>query len=264
MRFQAICIASVFSAHLAAGAAELPDCKLSGTMEFKETRRDFLEVSGSVKNGEEVTYGRDEPVLVVDLKVVSVRPVLIPSADVRLKNSWALSQSYRFEKGVPLYVSDVESATGRRLSALSFRDGSVIYLNEDGDFCNKVRTIKPDMQVWQMGTLSKEPDDVRFERTTKDEVGQSGSLRIFYLGTTGGAMQFREAWVQGGQISKSIDRNFDQFAKVIEVAGFKFDVVEVKGDKVKLRYEIPSRQELGPVQRAQIPLQVRRTETRRS
>jgi len=70
---------------------------------------------------------------------------------------------------------------------------------------------------------------------TKDDVSQSGSLRIIYLGATGGPVRFREAWVQGTQITKSIDRNFDQFAKAIEIVGFKYDVVEVKSDKVKLR-----------------------------
>lgn len=257
MRTIALGLTAAIALAFAASAAELPDCQLGSSLANKDTRRDFLEVTGALKNGEEVSYDRDEPVLVVDVKVVRVRPVIIPSGDVRLKNSWALSQNYRFEKGAPLYLIEVESAAGRRLDSVQFRDGSVLYVNENGEICNKVRTIKPDMQVWQMGTLSKEPDDVRFERATRDEVVQAGALRIIYLGTTGGAMQFREVWVQGTQIVKSLDRKFDPFAKTVEMAAFKFDILDVKNDKVKVRYEIPSRLEIDPARRTQIPLQVR-------
>jgi hypothetical protein len=114
------------------------------------------------------------------------------------------------------------------------------------------------MQVWQAGTLSKEPDDVIFERTLRDEDAQSGSLRIVYVGTSAGALQFREVWVQDTRIGKSIERNFDQFAKSIEIAGFKFQVLEAKSDKVKLRYDIPNRIELSPSQRSEIALQNKR------
>lgn len=53
----------------------------------------------------------------------------------------------------------------------------------------------------------------------------------------------------------SADRNCDQFAKLIGIAGFTFDVLDATGDKFRLRYEIANRLESSPAQRVQIGLQ---------
>jgi hypothetical protein len=71
-------------------------------------------------------------------------------------------------------------------------------------------------------------------------------------------MKFQEVWVQGSRIGKSITRTLDQFAKSIDIAGFKFEIVEVKGDKLKLRYDIASRTEITEIQVGQIALQNKR------
>jgi len=249
-----------------AGAAELTDCKLDqgnfpgqalrGFTRKSQTRY-FMEVEGALKNGAETSFERDEAVLNVDLRVVRTAPALTPSADVTLKSSWlALSTSFRFGKGRPLrYWSEAELSDGRRFGVLEMKDGAVLFFDQANEFCNKAMTIRPDMQVWQTGTLSKEPDDVAFVRTLQDDVTKTGSLRIIYLGTAAGAMKFQEVWVQGSRIGKSIARTFDQFSKSIEIAGFRFEVIEAKGDKVKLKYDIASRAEITADQMNQIVLQ---------
>lgn len=249
-----------------AGAAELPDCKLDqgnfpgqalrGFSRKSQTRY-FMEVEGALKNDAEISYERDEAVLNVDLRVVRTTPALTPSADVTLKSSWlALSTSFRFPKGRPLrYWSEAELSDGRRFGMLEMKDGAVLFFDQTNEFCNKTLSIKPDMQVWQAGTLSKEPDEVIFERSLQDDITKTGSLRIIYLGTAAGAMKFQEVWVQGSRIGKSIARTFDQFSKSVEIAGFKFQVIEVKGDKVKLKYDVASRTEITAEQSNQIALQ---------
>jgi hypothetical protein len=247
-------------------SAELPDCKLDqgnfpgqalrGFARKSQTRY-FMEVEGALKNGAEVSYERDEAVLNGDLRVVRTTPALTPSVDATLKSSWlALSTSFRFTKGRPLrYWSEAELSDGRRFGMLEMKDGAVLFFDQANEFCNKTLSIKPDMQVWQAGTLSKEPDEVIFERSLQDDVTKTGSLRIIYLGTTAGAMKFQEVWVQGSRIGKSIARTFDQFSKSIDIAGFKFQVIEAKGDKVKLKYDIASRTEITAEQSNQIALQ---------
>ena len=267
MRLASVC-ATLLAVALttSVGAAELADCKLDqnnfpgqalrGFTKKSQTRY-FMEVDGALKNGAEVSYERDEAVLNVDLRVVRTTPVLTPSADVMLKSSWlALSTSFRFGKGRPLrYWSEAELSDGRRFGMLEMKDGAVLFFDQANEFCNKTMTIKPDMQVWQTGTLSKEPDDVAFERSLHDDITKTGSLRVIYLGTAAGAMKFQEVWVQGSRIGKSIARTFDQFSKLIDIAGFRFEVIEAKGDRVKLKYDIASRTEITSDQSNQIALQ---------
>ena len=110
-------------------------------------------------------------------------------------------------------------------------------------------------QVWQMGALSSDVPNPAFERTLIDDVLKAGSLRIINLGTTAGALRIQEVWVQGSRIGKSVTRTFDQFAKSIDMAGYTFQVLEAKGDRLKLRYDIPSRTEITFTQVRKIALQ---------
>ena len=246
-------------------AADLADCKLDQSnfpgqalrgLTRKAQTRYFLEVEGTLKNGTEITYGRDEAVLNVDLRIVRTSPALTPSSDVTLKSSWALSPSFRFAKGLPMRSwAEVEAADGRRFGLLEMKDGSVLFFDQANEFCNKVLSNKPDVKVWQAGTLSKEPADVTFDRSLQDDTTKTGSLRIIYLGSAAGAMKFQEVWVQGSKIGKSFGRTFDQFSRSIEIAGFQFDVVEAKGDKVTLKYAIANRTEITADQSNQIALQ---------
>lgn len=160
---------AVALAHVSAVAAELPDCTLDqgslpgqalrGFTKTNQTRY-FMEVDGALKNGTEVNYERDEAVLNVDMRVVRTTPVLTPSADVTLKSSWALSPNFKFAKGLPLRSwAEVESPDGRRFGLIEMKHGAVLFFDQANEFCNKAVTNKPDMKVWQTGTLSKEPDD---------------------------------------------------------------------------------------------------------
>jgi len=266
MTLAAVCATLLVAAvPITAGAVELADCKLDQSnlpgqalrgFTRKGLTRYFMEVDGTLKNGAETSYDRDEAVLNLDLRVVRTTPVLTPSADVTLKSSWALSPNFKFAKGLPLRSwAEVESTDGRRFGLLEMKDGAVLFFDQANEFCNKVLTNKPDVKVWQAGTLSKEPDGVAFERGLQDDITKTGSLRIIYLGTTAGAMKFQEVWVQGSRIGKSIARTFDQFSKSIDIAGFRFEVIEAKGEKVKLRYDIASRTEITSDQSNQIALQ---------
>lgn len=244
--------------------AELLDCKLDqGNFPGKALRgfkmqgqdRYFMEISGALKNGTENTVERDEAILNVDLKVVRTTLALTPTADVLLQSSWALSPNFGFVKGRAYRVWEVaELPDGRKFGLLNHRADSILFFDEANQFCSKVVSNQSGNQVWQMGTLSTEPASPKFERSLVDDEIKSGSLRIIYLGTAAGALKVQEVWVQDSRIGKSITRTFDQFAKSINVAGYKFDVIEAKGDKVKLSYDIPSRTEITLAQVGQIAL----------
>lgn len=50
-----------------------------------------------------------------------------------------------------------------------------------------------------------------------------------------------DRWEIGATVVASIAHNFDQFAKTVKGGPFAFDIVEVSGGKVTLRYEIAER-----------------------
>jgi len=151
-----------------------------------------------------------------------------------------------------------ELPDGRKIGLISHRADSILFFDEANQFCNKAMTNRDGNQTWQMGTLTVQSATPTFERSLVDDVIKSGSLRIIYLGSSAGALKIQEVWVQGSRIGKSITRTFDQFSKSIDVAGYKFEVIEAKGDKVKLRYDIPSRTEIGSKVVDQIALQNKR------
>jgi len=49
-------------------------------------------------------------------------------------------------------------------------------------------------------------------------------------------MHFQEVWVKGSQIVASSDRQFDQFAREIQIASLGFKVSEATSETVKLTY----------------------------
>ena len=103
-RFAAATVLICTTAALA--AAELPDCKLEAGGLLGPRVRDrmrtlpdaatSLNVVGNLRNGENLTFAKDDPVIVADLKATRTRTVLVPTADVSLKSSWALSFSFSF------------------------------------------------------------------------------------------------------------------------------------------------------------------------
>lgn len=257
-----------FLLHTATAAAELPDCDLGSddllgdamrNMTLSRQVRHFMEVKGALKNGVELSFERDDPVLNVDLSVLVSSPAVQPTGDVTLKSSWALSPDFRFVKGRPIPYTQVATVRdGRRFGLMSIvSKRAALFLDLDGPtatFCNQAMQVKPDIKTWNAGSLSKLPDDVAFERVVWDEEIRSGSLRIIYVGSSAGAMNFQEVWVQGSRIIKSIARPFDQFAKAINIAGFDFQVIEARGDRVRMRYDIPERVEITEQQADKLPL----------
>jgi hypothetical protein len=231
-----------------AHAAELKDCQISmlGTPpKYAVQARFFQETTGDLKNGTENNYQRDDPVLNLNIQIIRTLPVIVPNADVTFKSSVPLVASYSLGKDVPVKIfNEANFADGRKFGVIESKGPLHLFFSQNFEFCNKAYQFKGATTSVSLGTFTQIPDDVQFERSTKDEVVKSGSLRIIYLGTTAGALKLAEIWVQGSKISRSITRTYDQFAKTIEIAGFKFDIIEAKGDNLRLRYDIPNRSEL--------------------
>lgn len=249
-------------------AADLPDCQLdanalvSSVMERSRLSADWsstLLVTGPLRNGATVNYVKDDPVLVVDLQVARAIPAFVPASNVVLRNSWALSPNFRFAAERPLYVPrELVVDPGQTYRILRLTDGAVLFVDPQGRFCNKALNARSQPNVWMAGTLSQEPDDVPLVYKVIEEPGESGSLRIIFTGLAAGQMSFQEVWVNGTTVVSSTARNFDQFAKVVKIGPFSFDVVEAGAGKVSLRYEIAERAPVSAQDLAKMPLRQRR------
>jgi len=233
-------------------AAELPDCKLEtggllGSRILERVRpsvdaASYLNVAGKLRNGENLTFAKDDPVIVADLKVSRTRMVLYPAAHINLKSSWVLSFGFGFPARMPLPVQgEVTLEDGRRFRLIQTKQRQVLFIDEQDHFCNKALNATSPPAAWAAGTLSSEGDDVVLESRVAEEAGSEGSVRVIFSGVGGGQLGFQELWVNGATVVASIAHNFDQFAKTIKVGPFAFDIIEVSGDKVTLRYEIAQR-----------------------
>jgi hypothetical protein len=244
--------AALISATASATAAELPNCRLesggllgSRILERPRPSSDaatLLHVAGKLRNGEHLTFGKDDPVIVADLKLSRTRTVLYPAADINLKSSWVLSFSFEFPAKMPLPVQgEVTLEDGRRFRLIQTKQRQVLFIDEQDHFCNRALNAASPPAAWAAGTLSLEGEEVALESRVVEEPGSEGSVRVIFNGVGGGQMGFQEVWVNGATVLASIGHNFDQFAKTVKVGPFSFDIVEVSGGKVTLQYEIAER-----------------------
>jgi hypothetical protein len=202
----------------------------------------YLNVAGKLRNGDSLTFAKDDPVIVADLTLSRTRVVLYPAADIDLKSSWLLSFSFGFPAKMPLPVlGEVTLDGGRRFRLIQTKQRQVLFIDDQGHFCNKALNAQSVPVVWAAGTLSQVVDDVALESRVVEEPAFEGSVRVIFGGVGGGQMGFQEVWVNGATVVASIAHHFDQFAQSVKVGPFTFDIVEVAGGKVTLRYLIAER-----------------------
>jgi hypothetical protein len=245
-------------------AVDLPDCRLESSSLVSSTKQaarragdsaQLLAVSAkNLRNGVDISYGKDEPVVAADLTVISVVPALIPDADIVVRNSWLLSPGFRFPAGRPLVVpKQLRLADDRVFSLVELKGGSTLFVDDTGQICNKALNSGASPNVWMTGTLSQESSG-RFERQIIERETGTGSIRIVFNGVSGGVLSFQEVWVNGSTVVKSLVRNFDQFAKTIALGPFAFEVIEAANGRVTLRYEIAERGPVGTDVLSKMPL----------
>ena len=233
-------------------ATELPGCKLEtnallGTQILERLRPSsdaatMLNVTGNLRNGENLTFGKDDPVIVTDLKLSRTRTALYPAADIRLKSSWPLSFSFSFAAKMPLPVQgQVTLDDGRRFRLIQTKQRQVLFIDDQDRFCDKALNAVSRPAAWAAGTLSLDGEDVAMESRVLEETESEGSVRVIFNGVGGGQMGFQEVWVNGATVVASIPHHFDQFAKNIQVGPFSFVIIEASSGKVTLRYEIAER-----------------------
>ena len=201
-----------------------------------------LAVSAKLRNGEAVTYKKDDAVIVADVRVVRAAPAIVPNVPIRLKNSWPLSPGFTFAEGQPLrYFQEVQLADGRTFAVLRLTDDSVLFIDSEGRFCDKVLNGKARPVTWTAGSLSHVSDPFVLDRKVIETESPAIGLRIIFNGVASGQISFQEVWVKGEAVVKTIARGFDQFARSVTIAGITLELVDVSAAQATLRYQIAER-----------------------
>lgn len=209
----------------------------------------LMTVQGKLRNNEQVTYEKDEPVVVADVQVLRTTPVIIPAADMVLKQDGFIALRLKMlgRRALPA-LQEIALADGRVFSIVPVSQDHAVVATKSGELCNVAISYRVPDPYWIHG-LQPDPADATIESKIQEEVTDRAGLRIIFTGVTAGQLNFQEVWVAGSSIRSSVTRSFDQFAKTIHVGLFDFEVVEVSASKITLRYEILDR---GPVKAADV------------
>ncbi len=239
-----------------ASAADLPDCHLykspnydhGGTFRPPSLVRQLVLDAEALKTGQDITYARDEPVLNADYKLVSRGSALVATGDFVLKASWPTNPDFKFTKGQTISITrELVGPDGVGYPVYRPESEWLVFLTPDGEFCNRAVITRRGVG-WNeaMGHWMRSPDDARLAWADTEAVMDSGRLRIIYMGLSAGAMHFQEVWVKGSQIVSSVDRQFDQFASTVQIAGLTFHVSSAKPDSIHISYDFGPQNLLGP------------------
>jgi len=232
-------------------AAELPDCNLDAVMvapRFLERLRptadaaSYLNVAAKLRNGERLTFTKDDPVIAADIKVSATRQALFASTDLSFKSSWVTSPNLSIPARTPLSVlGELTLDDGRHFRYVQTNRRLGLVIDDQNRACNKMLNASSPPPTWSLGTLSQQPGDATFETRVVEEAAGEGSVRIIFGGVGGGQLEFQEVWVNAAAVVSSTAHHFDQFAKDIKVGPFTFEVVDVSEGRVTLRYQIAER-----------------------
>jgi hypothetical protein len=208
-----------------------------------------LAVQGTLRNGEQVSYAKDEPVIVADVRILRTTPVFVPSTAMVLKKEGLFGHKLHLPPGRTLgALQEIALPDGRVFSIIPVTEDHAVVAKRNGELCNVAIAYRVPDPYWLLD-MTVEPADAALEAKVQEQVADRAGVRIIFNGVSAGQLSFQEVWVSGSTIRSSVVRAFDQFAKSVRVGFFDFEVVEVSSGKVTLRYEI---QERGPVKAADV------------
>ena len=209
----------------------------------------LMTVQGKLRNNEQVTYGKDEPVVVADVQVLRTTPVIIPSADMVLKQDGFIALRLKLIGRRPLpAVQEIALPDGRVFSIVPVSQDHAVVATKASELCNVAISYRVPDPYWVHG-MQLDPPETTIETKVQEDVIDRAGVRIIFTGITAGQLNFQEVWVAGSSIRSSVTRSFDQFAKTVHVGLFDFEVIDVSPGNITLRYEIQDR---GPVKAADV------------
>lgn len=206
-----------------------------------------MTVQGKLRNGETVTYAKDEPVVVADVQILRTTPSFVASSPLTLTADGGLiginGLKVRIPGKHPLpALQEVALPDGRVFSIVPVTQEHAVVVNKaSGELCNVAISYRVPDPYWAHNLRVEPVDGSVLESNPQVAVADSAGVRIIFTGVSAGQLNFQEIWVAGSAIRSSVTRSFDQFAKSVRIGLFDFEVVSVADGKVTLRYELQAR-----------------------
>lgn len=242
-----LALAALLSVVAIAKADPLPQCDLAGTTGVRDftanpNLESLLSYYRKLENvaarpaGQPVAKG--EPVLVADVELFERFVSLIPSERFKYSSN-LLAIAFRYDPSVPQEVfQKFKARNGETYHVLQYRQDAV-FVREDGVPCGRVARLSRDASSVVAYTYQTEPEGGRFAiEQTERRKGFAG-VRVIYMGTHAGTMQFQEVWTREGRILSSEARQCDQFAKNVQIAGFQFAVEQASPESEVIMVDAP-------------------------
>jgi len=248
MRFraQAIVVCYALVATTQALGAQTIDCQIDKINVGSDVRMSpdanlLMTVQGKIRNNEQVTYEKDEPIVVADVQIVRTTPVVIPGTDMTLKQDRFIGMKWKMPGKRPLpALQEIALPDGRVFLIVPVWQDHAFLATKNGELCSAGIGFGPTNASW-VRDLRSEPEDAAVEFKIREEVTDRAGVRIIFNGASGGQINFQEVWVAGSSIRSSVTRSFDLFAKSVYVGLFDFEVIDVSAGKITLRYQIQDR-----------------------
>ena len=154
--------------------------------------------------------------------------------DFTFRSGWVLNTQFTFNVDEKLPIQAIyDMPTGERFYAL--RTGTAhlnIFVRPDGTLCNKVLNTRDGMNVFLAKEYASNPG-TKLEPPRRHLItSEPQTLRVIYLGSSGGMATFRAIWSDQGAIIRSEDLNYDQTVSQILIGDIQIAVSNLKADSV--------------------------------
>ena len=202
----------------------------SGSRQWVEFRRTDIAEPGSR------TIVKDEAVFAADFQRVYESNAMQAPNDFTFRSGWVLNSQFAFRQGETLPVKTVyHLPSGERFYALqpTSKPNLTIFAKPNGTLCNKVmNTTLEDDHVFLIKEYKTRPATRLATATPHVGARAPLTLRIIYLGASGGIPTFRTLWSQEGLILQNEELQYEQSATHLQIAGLEIPVSNMTAGSV--------------------------------
>lgn len=178
---------------------------------------------------------RDDAIFAAEFQRVAESNAMQAPNDFTFRSGWILNSQFAFKQGEKLPIKAIyDLPSGDRFYALQPAGEShlTIFAKPDGTMCNKVMNSSGGDHVFLIKEYRTNPATKLAMSSPRLAARAPLTLRIIYLGSSGGIASFRTLWSQDGRILQNEDVQYDQTATQLQLAGLNIPVSDMTAETV--------------------------------
>ena len=136
----------------------------------------LMTIQGKLRNNEQVTYEKDEPIVVADVQIVRTTPVVIPGSDMTLKQDGFIGMKWKMPGKRPLpALQEIALPDGRVFWIVPIWQDHAFLTTKTGELCNAAIAFRAQDPYWVRG-LQLDPADAAIESKIQEVVTDRARL----------------------------------------------------------------------------------------